>query len=503
MQTPISQPLPVYQKAHTTINISEHADDNSDTTTLTVTSDRNDSDLKERQSFDKLLQANEDTSHFEFALPDKRAKAIRVFSLPVMSPHRRLIAVVVLINMSLFILAVTQKWWNSPPTLGHMVVANIFVAILIRQQRLINLLFQLATFSKTRWPLSVRWALAKIYHFGGIHSSCGTASALWFLFFTVSITRLRIIHSETKHNLPSVTLLILTYFIIILLTSIIVLALPSLRSRFHNSFEISHRFLGWLSLAIIYAHTIILIRDFKATDVSLAQSVFTSVTPYLLFIITLSIISPWLTLRKALVLVTKPSSHAIIVQFPSTFTAFPGSSSALSVSPLLEWHSFANIPKPGEDGFRVVISRAGDWTSKIIDNPPDQFWVRGIPTAGVANIEVLFRKVLYVATGSGIGPCLPHLLAKQVPASLFWSTRTPTETYGPEMVAEILKACTDAEIHDTVALGKPDMVAATYRRVKETDAEAVICISNQKLTRKVVYGMESRGIPAFGAIWDS
>lgn len=47
------------------------------------------------------------------------------------------------------------------------------------------------------------------------------------------------------------------------------------------------------------------------------------------------------------------------------------------------------------------------------------------------------------------------------------------------------------------------MVKLTYRMVKEFNAEAVMIISNQKLTEKVVYGMMSRGIPAFGAIWDS
>ena len=47
------------------------------------------------------------------------------------------------------------------------------------------------------------------------------------------------------------------------------------------------------------------------------------------------------------------------------------------------------------------------------------------------------------------------------------------------------------------------MVKMTYQLVREFDAEAVCIISNQKLTRKVVYGMMSRGIPAFGAIWDS
>lgn len=47
------------------------------------------------------------------------------------------------------------------------------------------------------------------------------------------------------------------------------------------------------------------------------------------------------------------------------------------------------------------------------------------------------------------------------------------------------------------------MVKLTYRLVKEFEAEAVVIISNEPLTRKVVYGMMSRGIPAFGAIWDS
>ena len=60
----------------------------------------------------------------------------------------------------------------------------------------------------------------------------------------------------------------------------------------------------------------------------------------------------------------------------------------------------------------------------------------------------------------------------------------------------------------------------TLRLFNEFNAEAVCVISNQKLTEKLVYGMNScpnfllkfifyslglmsRGIPAFGPIWDS
>ena len=47
------------------------------------------------------------------------------------------------------------------------------------------------------------------------------------------------------------------------------------------------------------------------------------------------------------------------------------------------------------------------------------------------------------------------------------------------------------------------MVALTYQLYREFDAEAVFVISNPKVTRKVVYGMETRGVAAYGAIFDS
>jgi len=70
-------------------------------------------------------------------------------------------------------------------------------------------------------------------------------------------------------------------------------------------------------------------------------------------------------------------------------------------------------------------------------------------------------------------------------------------------VNEILSVQDDPIIWDTQAYGKPDMVKLAYKAYQEFDAEAVICISNKKLTYHVVHQLESRGIPAFGAIWDS
>lgn len=251
---------------------------------------------------------------------------------------------------------------------------------------------------------------------------------------------------------------------------------------------------------------------------------------------TLSIILPWVRLRKVPVRAVVLSSHAVRLYFDygmfsydftllhcthffTPVTPITGSFTRISESPLMEWHGFATVPEPGMKGYSLVVSKAGDWTTRQIENPPKELWVRGIPTFGVLRIVPLFRRVVFVATGSGIGPCAPCILEQRVPIRLLWTSPNVRQTFGDEFVDSILNASPDAVIYgedssdacqynaehisDTRAHGKPDMVKLTYKLVREFDAEAVCVISNQKLTQKVVYGMMSRGIPAFGAIWDS
>lgn len=47
------------------------------------------------------------------------------------------------------------------------------------------------------------------------------------------------------------------------------------------------------------------------------------------------------------------------------------------------------------------------------------------------------------------------------------------------------------------------MSLLAYQMWKESRAEAVCIISNKKFTTKLVYDMETRDIPAYGAIFDS
>ena len=322
-------------------------------------------------------------------------------------------------------------------------------------------------------------------HFGGLHSGGSVAGSLWFALLLLAITANMLNGVGTS----SVTTLLLTAVMVGLMAAMIVTAWAPLRAAFHNRFELVHRFAGWTLLTLFWAHNLSMAAD-------AGQPFFNSVAFWLLSLITLSIISSWLTLRRVPIEVVKPSNHAVAIRLNYGDTPFPGSSNGISLNPLIEWHSFANIPKPA-----VIV--AGDWTGRFIDNPPSHVWVKGFTTSGVARIELLFKRVVYVGTGSGIGPILPHLLAHDVPNKLIWSTRSPRATYGDALVDEIEANTDDPLIWDTDALGKPDLSQLALEAVRKTGAEAVIVISNQKLTKRVIQDVQSQGIPAYGAIWDS
>jgi hypothetical protein len=433
----------------------------------------------------------------QLALPPPASPLRRLLKHPRLMHHNRLVALVGIANLALLGHALTAGgWWSGDridlAAISAAVLANFALAILIRQQYVINLLFWLATRAPTHWPLRIRWTLAKVYHFGGLHVGGALAGTLWFLVLAASIT----VAALRDDPAVSAGLLAVSYALLALLATIVLMARPGYRARRHDRFERMHRFGGWTALVLFWTQTVLFAQTGHGSLLAAPQL-------WVLTLLTVSVALPWLRLRKVPVEVTRPSNHVALVRFNHGVNPFAGSSTAISRNPLREWHSFANVPAPGESGFRLTISRAGDWTGSFIDDLPRQVWVKGITTAGVANIETLFTKVVYVATGSGIGPVLPHLLARKVPSRLVWATRSPRATYGDALVDEILAGQPDATVWDTAEHGKPDMVRLAYAAYVAFGAEAVICISNKKLTWQVVHGLERRGIPAYGAIWDS
>ena len=419
-------------------------------------------------------------------------------------PYQRLIVAVGLLNAAVLWVHLDRGDWliddgSALSALASLMLVNLTAAVLIRQQNVLNVLFGLAGRGSRSWPLWLRWSVSKVHHVGGIHVGGALAGTAWLCAFTAVATVARAHHPASV----STTTLVLAYCLVALAVLVVVCAAPPVRSRAHNVFELSHRFGGWTAIGLFWALTVHLALRSRG-DAGAAQAIASDWHVWVLAILTASVASPWLRLRRVPVTVERPSSHAAVVRFDYGVTPAFASAVGISRSPLREWHSFATVSTPGRSGYRLLISRAGDWTGRFIDDPPSHVWVRGTPTsAPMAKVALLYERVVYVVTGSGIGPCLGQILAARVPARLVWSTRDPRATYGDALVDEVAAAQPDAVIWDTTRRGKPDLVQLARQACLDFDAEAVFVVSNKPTTLRIVGELERLGIPAFGPIWDS
>ncbi|KAJ9638611.1 hypothetical protein H2204_004087 [Knufia peltigerae] len=436
-------------------------------------------------------------------MPEKKYhRILRNLRWTVMSVYRRLNILVLAINITAIIVLATQHklLTMSPATAATAVAFNILLGVLIRQELVINALFW--SFGKCpRWfPLWIRRLVAKIYHLGGVHSGAGMSAALWFAFFNAAIVRAYKHNQLQIHRAATSTI---TVLLDVLFVAILCTAHPGVRSRIHNLFELIHRFAGWSAVILIWAlFGLLSDAEAHATDITVLQVMVYSPVFWALLIITISIALPWVWLRKVSVHAEPLSDHAIRLHF--TYTNLPlCAAPRLSDSPLLEWHAFAGIPAEDGQGFSVLVSKAGDWTSRLIKSPPTKLWVRGIPTMGVLHIAPIFKKMVLVATGSGIGPVLSLLAKRDISCRILWSTPHPERTYKAGVIEAVQRADPEAVIINTTVAGRPDLARYTYDLYMSSGAEACFIISNPKVTRRVVYALESRGVPIFAPIFDS
>ncbi|KAF2502997.1 hypothetical protein BU16DRAFT_26198 [Lophium mytilinum] len=149
----------------------------------------------------------------------------------------------------------------------------------------------------------------------------------------------------------------------------------------------------------------------------------------------------------------------------------------------------------------------------MVQQPPTQLWFRGGGAFGALRVALLFKSVVVVATGSGIGPCLGLFKAHpEHPVRALWSARDPEGKYGQETMSIVKRADSKANIYDTdghehlTPEGILERTKALYTGDdhQNRQAEAVVVVSNQKLTYRLVLDLEKAGIPAYlGPIWDS
>ena len=173
---------------------------------------------------EKIISPQESTAS---SLPAKKNLLFKILRHPSCMPYIRYAVIITAINIFYFF-----KLLNGNPIFAHgispgvitsFVLANFSIAILIRQQYVINLLFKIATSVPTSWPLSLRWAAGKVYHFGGIHVGGFFSGTLWLLILAIALFDSQVAQLNTIFNLLVAHLVILSVMI--------VASLPKIRAK--------------------------------------------------------------------------------------------------------------------------------------------------------------------------------------------------------------------------------------------------------------------------------
>lgn len=429
----------------------------------------------------------------------------------ILTLYRRLFTLVFCANAGVFIWVMLSN--QKLLALVNATAANLLACGLARQPLVVNTIFRVVLSVPRSAPFALRRIASKVYHYGGVHSGCGVAALVWYIGFVGVMSH----QYWTPPSVSAATVVsfsaapvALAYIILVLLLAIIVVASPTFRMKWHDYFELTHRFSGWLVVSLFVALLLVF-----AHETSHAQGqklgLFLIELPAFWFLIltVVAIVQPWLMLRKVPVHAEVLSTHAVRLHFDHAVTTF-GKGTQLAKHPLRDWHGFATFPDPspagvrGTPSFSCLVSKAGDWTADTIKNPPTHLWKRGVLLYGFAYSMRVFKKVIVVTTGSGIGPCLSFLGDDNRPElRVLWQTRAPLKTYGQGVIDLVHRMDDHPIIMDTDLLGRVDMVPLVQRLVSESNAEAVCVISNPGLTRRIVFELEARGVPAFGPIFDS
>lgn len=160
---------------------------------------------------------------------------------PSFYQYRQLVALVALVNTGIMICGISAGWWSgslgpSIDLFAHMALVNFAIAILVRQQHVVNFMYWAMTRIPRSWPLWIRWPAAKVYQYGGLHASGTVAGSLWLMAFAGGIGWYR---AQGDKVVSSVTLwssLILTS----LLTGMIVTASRMLPRHLRTHPSIRH-----------------------------------------------------------------------------------------------------------------------------------------------------------------------------------------------------------------------------------------------------------------------
>ena len=192
---------------------------------------------------------------------------------------------------------------------------NLTAAVLIRQQSVLNLLFGLAGRGSRTWPPGA------MEHLQGAPRRRDPRRRRARRYGRAVRVRRRRDVARLRDGAPvTVTTLVLSYCLVVLAGIVVVGAAPAVRSRAHNVFELSHRFAGWRRDPAVLGPRCPPCAAASAETPAAAEALASSWHVRVLALLTASVASPWLRLRRAPRRVERLSSHAAVVHLDDGVT---------------------------------------------------------------------------------------------------------------------------------------------------------------------------------------
>ncbi|KAF2652562.1 hypothetical protein K491DRAFT_564359, partial [Lophiostoma macrostomum CBS 122681] len=432
----------------------------------------------------------------------------------------------------------------TPSTAMLATSTNLLLALLIRNEHIINLFFTLLSrlASGAYTPPFLKRRIADFHHYGGLHSSAALGAVLWYIQYTalktMSLVYLLRLRSESTGEYGRVWRagdeakmegwecvdVALCYTVLLILLAICITALPGMRRRWHNLFEKTHRFGGWASIVGLWVHVVgqsFAMQKYVAAGVSLVP-LWKTPAFYLLLGITGLVVHPWLYVRRVRVATAVVDPHSTTLIFP--YNNMPASSTMrFSTNPLTEWHAFATIPSAtGLPAAKIIVARAGDWTDSLIHDPPQNLWIRRLPARNFLAFARCWDRILLVGTGAGIGPVVSFLGSVKRQAErggqvqklvkVLWCARDPFSAEWEHVRRAIERVDPGPWILESRSKSggrgagrnkRPDLLEESKAMVREYGLQAAFVVGNKTVTDVIVGGLKAVGIPGYGAVFDS
>lgn len=375
--------------------------------------------------------------------------------------------------------------------------ANFTMAVLVRFDPFVNFLFAIVCSVPTSWPLFIRRHCARIYHIGGIHSGCAIAATFWLCIFTIGGT-LEINKPKWERciDMPS---LVLSYLLLVTFITVSITCRATFRERHPVAWQMMHRYGSLTGLLLFWGQTFSTAKDFQI-NIPVAQTYKYSPSVWLLTGVSFAVIISWLFVGRADVRSEALSGNTVRMYFEHA-TATIGTIVSISERPLAEWHRLTAIPNAENKGFSLMAVNT-NFTRRMLEHPPSRLWVRGIAACGVLRVATLFKSIVLVTADFNICDCLGLIIAKKTPMRILWTCVDPERTLGREIVQNVLEKDPKALIHDTMTNGQFDVILEAWKVWRESRAEAVFVVGEREWGATLVYGLASRGIPAYGSTFD-